>query len=48
MSDYSGKPHSAFRFRNILYAKGAWRATVTINRPTIARLNGMAGVGDAR
>jgi enoyl-CoA hydratase/carnithine racemase len=35
MSDYSGKPHSAFRFRNILYAKGAWRATVTINRPKV-------------
>jgi len=35
MSAYSGKPPSAFRFRNIIYAKGAWKATVTINRPAL-------------
>jgi len=35
MSDYGGKPHSAFPFRNILYAKSSWRATVTINRPKV-------------
>jgi enoyl-CoA hydratase/carnithine racemase len=35
MSAYRGKTPSAFAFRNILYAKGDWKATVTINRPGV-------------
>ena len=35
MSRYGGKPAAAFRFANILYAKSNWRATVTINRPSV-------------
>jgi enoyl-CoA hydratase/carnithine racemase len=35
MSAYRGKPASEFRFRNIKYEKGDWRATVTINRPAV-------------
>ncbi|HMK38183.1 MAG TPA: enoyl-CoA hydratase/isomerase family protein, partial [Bacteroidota bacterium] len=35
MSAYKGKSPSQFRFRNILYAKKDWRATVTINRPGV-------------
>ncbi len=35
MSNYGGKPAPEFRFRNILYAKGDWRATITINRPAV-------------
>lgn len=35
MSTYTGKAPSSFNFSNILYAKGNWRATVTINRPDV-------------
>jgi enoyl-CoA hydratase/carnithine racemase len=30
---YSGRPVEDFAFRTILYTKGAWRATITLNRP---------------
>lgn len=30
---YSGRPVGDFAFRTILYTKGAWRATITLNRP---------------
>jgi enoyl-CoA hydratase/carnithine racemase len=32
---YSGKSPESFGFRNILYTKGDWKATVTINRPEV-------------
>ena len=35
MTDYRGKAPREFRFKNITYAKGEWRATVTINRPAV-------------
>ena len=35
MSAYRGKHPSEFQFRNIRYAKGDWRATVTIHRPAV-------------
>ncbi|HUI08681.1 MAG TPA: enoyl-CoA hydratase/isomerase family protein [Bacteroidota bacterium] len=35
MSAYRGRPASEFRFRNILYTKEDWRATLTINRPSV-------------
>jgi enoyl-CoA hydratase/carnithine racemase len=35
MSRYQGKPAGEFRFTSILYTKGDWRATVTINRPDV-------------
>jgi enoyl-CoA hydratase/carnithine racemase len=34
-SSYSGKTPQSFRFRNILYSKENWKATVTINRPDV-------------
>ncbi len=35
MSKYSGTSPSSFKFKNILYAKSDWRATITINRPEV-------------
>jgi enoyl-CoA hydratase/carnithine racemase len=35
MSKYSGKSPSSLRFKNILYTKANWRATITINRPRV-------------
>lgn len=35
MSRYSGKSPSSFKFRNIIYKKSDWRATITINRPEV-------------
>ncbi len=35
MSKYSGKKSAALKFRNILYKKSNWRATITINRPEV-------------
>lgn len=35
MSRYSGKTPSSFAFNNILYHKGDWKATITINRPAV-------------
>jgi len=35
MTAYRGRPASEFRFRNILYTKEDWRATLTINRPDV-------------
>jgi enoyl-CoA hydratase/carnithine racemase len=32
---YSGQSPEAFGFKNILYKKGDWKATVTINRPEV-------------
>ena len=32
---YTGTNPDSLRFRNILYTKGAWRATITINRPEV-------------
>ncbi len=32
---YTGRPASDFSFRNILYTKGNWRATITLNRPEV-------------
>ena len=32
---YSGKPASSFRFKNILYRKEGWKATITLNRPEV-------------
>ncbi|MGA9119689.1 MAG: enoyl-CoA hydratase/isomerase family protein [Bacteroidota bacterium] len=32
---YAGKAASEFSFRTILYAKGDWRATITLNRPEV-------------
>lgn len=34
-SKYTGKSTTSFRFKNILYKKGNWRATITINRPHV-------------
>lgn len=35
MTAYSGKDPKELAFRNILYDKGDWRATITINRPKV-------------
>ncbi|MDH3251585.1 MAG: enoyl-CoA hydratase/isomerase family protein [Ignavibacteria bacterium] len=35
MSKYSGKTPGDLSFHNILYTKGNWRATITINRPRV-------------
>lgn len=35
MSRYRGKPPRALRFKNLLYEKSDWRATITINRPKV-------------
>lgn len=35
MTPYTGRDPDTFRFRRILYTKGDWRATVTINRPEV-------------
>ena len=35
MSTYTGKQAAEFAFNNILYTKGNWRATITINRPDV-------------
>jgi enoyl-CoA hydratase/carnithine racemase len=35
MPKYSGKTPGDLSFQNILYAKGNWRATITINRPRV-------------
>ena len=35
MAAYGGKNPKEFDFRNILYEKGDWRATITINRPQV-------------
>jgi enoyl-CoA hydratase/carnithine racemase len=35
MNKYSGKPASSFKFKNILYKKENWRATITLNRPEV-------------
>ena len=32
---YSGKKPESFGFRNIVYSKGNWKATVSINRPEV-------------
>jgi len=32
---YSGKKPESLGFRNILYSKGNWKATITINRPLV-------------
>jgi enoyl-CoA hydratase/carnithine racemase len=34
-STYSGRSPDSFRFRNILYSKADWKATITINRPKV-------------
>lgn len=35
MRPYTGKDPSVFGFKNIIYTKGNWRATITINRPEV-------------
>jgi enoyl-CoA hydratase/carnithine racemase len=35
MSGYSGRAPSSFHFRNLLYTKSNYRATITINRPEV-------------
>ncbi|MBP1647423.1 MAG: hypothetical protein H6Q30_868 [Bacteroidetes bacterium] len=35
MATYAGKDPGEFRFKNLLYQKGDWRATITINRPQV-------------
>lgn len=35
MQSYTGKDPSVFGFKNIVYTKGNWRATITINRPEV-------------
>lgn len=35
MARYSGRSPSQFRFKNILYRKSNWVATVTVNRPSV-------------
>jgi len=35
MAQYSGKEPSDFNFQNLLYTKGNWRATITLNRPEV-------------
>ena len=35
MTDYSGKRPAKLKFRNLLYKKSNWRATITINRPAV-------------
>jgi enoyl-CoA hydratase/carnithine racemase len=50
MSKYSGRTPGELRFRNILYAKGNWRATITVNRPEVLNclnLETLRELGDA-
>ncbi len=35
MATYTGKDPGEFTFKNLLYQKGDWRATITINRPQV-------------
>ena len=35
MTKYSGKSSTKLKFKNLLYKKGNWRATITINRPSV-------------
>lgn len=35
MRTYSGRSPKELRFKNIIYTKGDWRATITINRPAV-------------
>ena len=35
MSAYAGRSPKDLRFKNLLYAKADWRATITINRPAV-------------
>ena len=35
MGKYTGKKSKEFGFKNLLYQKGNWRATITINRPRV-------------
>ncbi len=35
MTRYTGRRPSAFRFKNILYRKSGYRATITLNRPQV-------------
>lgn len=35
MSRYTGKSSSSLKFKNLLYEKKKWRATITINRPEV-------------
>lgn len=35
MSKYSGKSPASLKFKNILYKKANWRATITLNRPEV-------------
>lgn len=35
MTRYAGKSPGALNFKNIIYTKGNWRATITINRPEV-------------
>ncbi len=35
MATYTGKDPASFNFQHILYTKGNWRATLTINRPQV-------------
>jgi enoyl-CoA hydratase/carnithine racemase len=35
MNKYSGKSTSSLKFKNILYKKENWRATITLNRPEV-------------
>ena len=50
MGRYGGKKAGELRFRNILYRKGDWKATVTINRPEVhncLNLDTLRELGDA-
>ena len=35
MTKYGGKSPSSFKFKNLIYKKGNWRATITLNRPQV-------------
>ena len=35
MNRYAGKSPSKFKFKNILYSKKSWKATITLNRPEV-------------
>ena len=35
MPKYAGKQATGFPFKKVLYTKGDWRATITINRPSV-------------
>ena len=35
MASYAGRRQQELSFKNIVYAKGNWRATITINRPKV-------------